>query len=143
MIQPQTEADEETPEPVVIETITDYYLVLLTKLLENLGEGSNLGITLHTNGGMVYGDLITHDGWEKLWISRVTEASDYVGDVLSQVTQARREDEDADEDDGSRPVRYLHLKDATYVSGTTKYRLDLWRGSIAQVAGWSLGKPNE
>lgn len=143
MIQPQTEADEQTPEPVVIETITDYYLVLLTTLLENLGEGSNLGITLNTTGGLVYGDLITHDAWEKLWISGVTEASDFVGDVFSQVLQARREEEAADGDDGSGPVRYLHLKNATSMSGTDKYRVGLWRGSLAQVAGWSMGKPND
>jgi hypothetical protein len=141
MIEPQTEVVEQAPEPVVVEPIPDYYLLVLTKLLESVSEDSSIGISFNVSGGLVYGNLITRGVWQKLWVSQVSEANDFVGEVLTQITQSP--EDDADEDDGDGLVRFVHLKNATYVSGDTRYRMGLWRAPLAHIAGWSNSTPNE
>ncbi|MEU6535542.1 hypothetical protein [Streptomyces sp. NPDC047000] len=140
MAQPQTDEVEPVREPVLVEPIYDFYLLVLAKMLEKVDDTSSVGISFNVSGGLVYGQLITREVWEKLWVSQVSAASDFAGEVLSGVVQARDEDIDNDE---SVPIRFVHLKDATYVSGSTRYRLGLWRAPLAQISGWSNGTPND
>ncbi|MGW1000491.1 hypothetical protein [Streptomyces sp. NPDC002520] len=124
--------------PTVVEPIYDFYLLALVKLLENLGEDSSLSMSFNVSGGLVYGQLVSRDVWEKLWLREVGQANEWVGDVLSQVASMKGEDGDED-----RPVRFVHLKQATFVSGSTRQRLGLWRAPLAQIAGWSNSVPQE
>ncbi|ELP64146.1 hypothetical protein PV735_05410 [Streptomyces turgidiscabies] len=112
----------------------DYYLVLMTTLLEKVGENSSIGVSLNISGGLVTGHLVTHKVWEALWKEQVSQANEWVGGVIARVLEETATDEVEDE---AIPVRYIHLKDATFISGSTTSKVGLWRGPLHQVAGWT------
>lgn len=52
---------------VVTEPIHDLYLQMLIKLLEHNDPGASMSITLSTNSGVIYGQLVTQETWKGLW----------------------------------------------------------------------------
>jgi hypothetical protein len=137
MTQPESQSVHDNEDAIlVVEPVHDFYLHVLLKILE-LDENNSIGMSFNVGGGMVYGQMISHAVWEKLWIEQVDAASGFAGDVLKEVARLRSE-EAANEEPTSR---FVHLKNATFLSGNTRQRLGLWRGPLAQISGWTNSTP--
>ncbi|MFF1261737.1 MULTISPECIES: hypothetical protein [unclassified Streptomyces] len=134
---PQQPSDADQDPVLIVEPVHDYYLHVLLRMLEADGDNS-ISMAFNVNGGLVYGQMISRDSWEKRWIEEVGAASTFAGQVLKEVSRLRGESEDGDKK--SLP-RFVHLKDAVFVSGSTRQSLGLWRGPLAQIAGWSNTTP--
>ncbi|MFF7966780.1 hypothetical protein ACFZC3_15610 [Streptomyces sp. NPDC007903] len=113
--------------------------MLQAKLLETADEGSSLSISLNVSGGLVCGQLITRDEGKRLWHPSVGQADEQVGEILVEVDRLRAAEQDVDQ--LGEPSRFVHLKDAIFVSGTYRQSLGLWRGPLAHIAGWSNSIP--
>ncbi|MET8212318.1 hypothetical protein ABZT51_41295 [Streptomyces sp. NPDC005373] len=122
---------------LVVEPVHDYYLHVLLQMLE-LDGADSISMTFNVNGGLVYGQMVNRDAWEKLWIEQVDQASDFAGKVLKELASLREARRDDEEDELSR---FVHLKNAIFVTGGTRQSLGLWRGPLAQIAGWSNSTP--
>lgn len=117
------------------------------------GSGLEISITLAVPGGPIQGTLIGHDRWLELLDERVAAANadlaglfnafrDPGGDADAEDSEKTQDDENA-EGDPPEP-RHIHMQDARYVyeNGFTPgfdHPGLLWRGRLAEVAGWSLG----
>ncbi|MFE2992455.1 hypothetical protein [Streptomyces sp. NPDC059262] len=137
MTHPDTQpSDADQDHVLIVEPVHDYYLHVLLRMLESDGDNS-ISMTFNVNGGLVYGQMISRDSWEKRWIEEVGAASNFAGQVLKEVSRLRGESEDGEK---GLP-RFVHLKDAVFVSGSTRQSLGLWRGPLAQIGGWSNTTP--
>ncbi|GAA2962810.1 MULTISPECIES: hypothetical protein [Streptomyces] len=128
---------------VITEPVPDLQLQLLMRLLDR-EQRSSLPITLTTSSGILHGDLIGHEAWKADWARALRqvegEGTNLLAEFPETVDQGLREMV-ADDDASSLP-RWIHLRDATLVmGGAGKVRLSLWRGRLADVSGWALGRP--
>ncbi|WP_328315988.1 hypothetical protein [Streptomyces sp. NBC_00388] len=129
--------------PTVTEPVPDLQLQLLVRLLgEQLR--ATLPVTLNIPGGVLYGELIAHEAWKADWAKSLRELGGSGADVMAgfpeTVDQALSE---LHGDEGPHQLpRWIHLRDATLVAGgLNSVALPLWRGRLADVSGWSLGRP--
>ncbi|MFD7793657.1 hypothetical protein [Streptomyces sp. NPDC059759] len=120
-----------------VEPVYDYYLMVQAKLLDTLDEDSSIGMSLNVAGGMVSGLLISRATWEKRWVAEVAAADENLGEILESVVGALDEHENSKADSEPEPNRFVHMKDAMFISGSTRLDLGLWRAPMAQIAGWS------
>ncbi|MER5996426.1 hypothetical protein [Streptomyces viridosporus] len=131
------------PDPV-----RDTYLMMILAMLENDSSNkSALTVTLQVGGVLVTGELISHGRWQdefKAWLATVGGSSDVLTAVVDTVDQELA-DQDQDE-----PMQFLHLRDAKFITnyGGSMQGISpqgparpLWRTRIAEVQGWSLGRP--
>lgn len=134
---------------VVTEPIHDLYLQMLITLLGHGGPGASMSITLSTNSGVIYGDLVTRETWKGLWTEfLITEGGveagaygDFPGAVDSALTKAQEAEGSEQPEDDDLP-RFIHLKGATLLAPTNnRITLPFWRGRLDSVCGWSIGKP--
>ncbi|MEV3932653.1 hypothetical protein [Streptomyces sp. NPDC049944] len=140
-----SESVETRPEAtaVVTEPVPDLQLQLLIQLLDRELR-SSLPITLALAGGVLHGDVIGHEAWKADWARSLRqvegEGANLIAEFPETVDQGIRE-LGADENATGLP-RWIHLRDATLVfGGTGSLRLPLWRGRLADVSGWALGRP--
>jgi hypothetical protein len=135
---------------VITEPVLDLYLRMLISLLERDGSHrSSMPITLTTNGGVVYGDLITREAWKAVWAEQMETATGvgveavktFPDDIDAAIDQVSAEEgEGRPEDDGMR--YFVHLKNATvFVPGMNQLSMPSWRGRLDSITGWSIGKP--
>ncbi|MEU0132035.1 MULTISPECIES: hypothetical protein [unclassified Streptomyces] len=128
---------------VMTEPVPDLQLQLLIQLLDREMR-SSLPITLTLTGGVLHGDVIGHEAWKADWARSLRqvegEGANLIAEFPETVDQGIRE---LGGDDGSTQLpRWIHLRDATLVfGGTGSLRLPLWRGRLADVSGWALGRP--
>ncbi|WP_405689974.1 MULTISPECIES: hypothetical protein [unclassified Streptomyces] len=141
-----SESVETRPEtiPVVTEPVPDLQLQLLIQLLDRELR-SSLPITLALSGAVLHGDVIGHEAWKADWARSLRqvegEGANLIAEFPETVDQGIRELGAGEEDAGHLP-RWIHLRDATLVfGGTGSLRLPLWRGRLADVSGWALGRP--
>ncbi|WP_369211213.1 hypothetical protein [Streptomyces flavofungini] len=139
----QYDATELSPPVVTVQAIHDFYLYAVLGMLEHAKDDSSVGVSFNVNGGLVYGQLIKRSVWQKLWLAEVSQASQFAGDVLSQITQLTDAEDTEDEADQPLNFHFVHLKDATFLSGGARQYLGLWRGAMAQIGGWSNSTPAE
>ncbi|MFC8225082.1 hypothetical protein [Streptomyces sp. NPDC057287] len=128
---------------VMTEPVPDLQLQLLIQLLDRELR-SSLPITLAMAGGVLHGDVIGHEAWKADWARSLRqvegEGANLIAEFPETVDQGIRE-LGAGEDVAHLP-RWIHLRDATLVfGGTGSLRLPLWRGRLADVSGWALGRP--
>ncbi|MBM7440233.1 hypothetical protein [Streptomyces sp. HB132] len=121
----------------------DLQLQLLIQLLDRELR-SSLPITLTLAGGVLHGDVIGHEAWKADWARSLRqvegEGANLIAEFPETVDQGIRE-LGAGEATSQLP-RWIHLRDATMVfGGTGSLRLPLWRGRLADVSGWALGRP--
>ncbi|MGQ2910794.1 hypothetical protein [Aeromicrobium sp.] len=128
----------------------DSELEVLVRLSNKLGLG--MSITLTTPGGIVAGELCSY---KEFWngtaerfenMSSDNEGADEVAKALAQAYRDRatdfdsESDEDDDEEQPEWPPRYIHLRNTRIHDGHQYLTGALWRGRLAQVAGWSFGR---
>jgi hypothetical protein len=128
---------------VMTEPVPDLQLQLLIQLLDREMR-SSLPITLTLAGGVLHGDVIGHEAWKADWARTLRqvegEGANLIAEFPETVDQGIRE---LSADDGVGPLpRWIHLRDATLsFGGAGPLRLPLWRGRLADVSGWALGRP--
>ncbi|MER5550407.1 hypothetical protein ABT001_01730 [Streptomyces sp. NPDC002793] len=128
---------------VITEPVPDLQLQLLIQLLDRELR-SGLPITLTLAGGVLHGDVIGHEAWKADWARSLRqvegEGANLIAEFPETVDQGIRE---LGPGDGTAQLpRWIHLRDATLVlAGAGDLRLPLWRGRLADVSGWSLGRP--
>ncbi|MFH8755753.1 hypothetical protein [Streptomyces atroolivaceus] len=128
---------------VVTEPVPDLQLQLLIQLLDR-EQRSSLPITLSMAGGVLHGDVIGHEAWKADWARSLRqvegEGANLIAEFPETVDQGIRE---LGAGDGTAHLpRWIHLRDATLLfGGTGSLRLPLWRGRLADVSGWALGRP--
>ncbi|HWU05847.1 MAG TPA: hypothetical protein VN520_05540 [Streptomyces sp.] len=128
---------------VMTEPVPDLQLQLLIQLLDR-EQRSSLPITLALAGGVLHGDVIGHEAWKADWARSLRqvegEGANLIAEFPETVDQGIREL--SGQDGTTQLPRWIHLRDATLVlGGTGSLRLPLWRGRLADVTGWALGRP--
>ncbi|KDN80505.1 hypothetical protein [Kitasatospora cheerisanensis] len=103
----------------------------------------DITVTLVLDGALVTGTVISTDTWERLYLRQLGDQDD----TLRRVVRDAVGHLDSAADTGRRrreiDQRFLHLRDVTHQAGRTRHTLALWRGPIAAVGGWSLGRPDK
>ncbi|GHB30710.1 MULTISPECIES: hypothetical protein [Streptomyces] len=140
-----TESVQAPPEAsaVITEPVPDLQLQLLIQLLDRELR-SSLPITLTLTGGVLHGDVIGHEAWKSDWARSLRqvegEGANLIAEFPETVDQGIRELV-AGEGVAQLP-RWIHLRDVTLVlGGAAALHLPLWRGRLADVSGWALGRP--
>ncbi|WP_329034797.1 hypothetical protein OHT61_03010 [Streptomyces sp. NBC_00178] len=128
---------------VTTEPVPDLQLQLLIQLLDREMR-SSLPITLTLTGGVLHGDVIGHEAWKADWARSLRqvegEGANLIAEFPETVDQGIRE---LGAGDGTSQLpRWIHLRDATLLfGGSGSLGLPLWRGRLADVSGWALGRP--
>lgn len=141
------DASEAHSHVVIPEPVRDVYLMsILAMFDEDKSNTSALSVTLQVGGALVTGELIGHGRWQselKAWLATVGGNSDVISDLVGII------EEELAEHAPDRPT-HLHLRDAKFITnyvgsmegiaaqGPSR---PLWRARIADVQGWSLGRP--
>ncbi|MDQ0795758.1 hypothetical protein [Streptomyces sp. B1I3] len=128
---------------VITEPVPDLQLQLLMRLLDR-EQRSSLPITLTLSCGILHGDLIGHEAWKADWARSLRQVEGEGANLLAEFPEIMDQGirEMAADDYASQLPRWIHLRDATLVfGGTTAAHLPLWRGRLADVSGWTLGRP--
>ncbi|MFI6862384.1 hypothetical protein ACIBKZ_21255 [Streptomyces sp. NPDC050421] len=105
---------------------------------------SGLPLTLTVPAGVLHGDVIGHEAWKAEWARSLRqvegEGANLIAEFPETVDQGINEMRSAE--DLSQLPRWIHLRDATLVlGGSAPIGLPLWRGRLADVSGWALGRP--
>lgn len=108
-----------------------------------------VGLTVTSNGVVVSGLAISRAEWIAGVVGQYNEAgadetAKYIDQVFQKahnavIGQAKERDE---ADLPSRARGFLHMKDVRLGAGDTYTQVPLWRGSLADITGWSLGSWN-
>ncbi|QNP61541.1 hypothetical protein [Streptomyces genisteinicus] len=133
--------------PGVVEPLLDTELRMLVRLVDRDDENrSHFGVSLNIPGGVIYGQVISRDAYALEWEASLrglpgagAESLARIPRVINEVLEEQRDDRDDD------PLpRWVHLRDATFLTGSTAQtmRYGLWRGRLADVVGWSLSIPS-
>jgi hypothetical protein len=142
---------EETPTPhshvVIPDPVRDVYLMTILAMFdEDETNTAALTVTLQVGGVLVTGEMIGHGRWRnelKAWLATIGGSSDVISDMVSIVEQELAEQ-------GQTRASHLHLRDAKFITnyGGSMQGIvpqgperPLWRTRIADVQGWSLGRP--
>ncbi|MGC5343475.1 hypothetical protein ACPXCE_18625 [Streptomyces sp. DT24] len=133
------------PVPVVTEPVPDVQLQLLVRLLGDELR-SSLPVTLNIPSGVLSGELISHEAWKAEWARSLRQVEGGGANLIANFPETVDQglDELAAEDGPQSLPRWIHLRDATLVAGGPHaVTLPLWRGRLADVSGWALGRPRE
>lgn len=115
--------------------------------------GAEIGVTLIAGGVVVHGNLVSATRFferigEELgaaW-SRLPGSSPDLGEYFrSQVAQVGDNVTSRAEDQGIAPEHgdFVYLDDAVLVTPVGALPVGPWRGRLAAITGWSLGRPAE
>jgi hypothetical protein len=145
---------ENDPDGYTLDDVTpkDRYLnAFLLFILGSHDDGldGSFGITLTTTGGTVSGIAITREAWIegiKSQLRHVTtesnqetfDAIDTVFTGFSRMASEKSRERDANELPIA-PRQFIHLRDAHLGVGPSSATTAFWRGSLADVIGWSVG----
>lgn len=133
---------ETTTAAVITEPVPDLQLQLLIQLLDRELR-SSLPLTLTIAGGVLHGDLIGHEEWKAEWARSLRQVEGEGANLLAEFPETVDQglSEFGVEEDPGLP-RWIHLRDVTLsVGGVSPVLLPLWRGRLADVSGWALGRP--
>lgn len=95
------------------------------------------------------GLAIGRDEWIKRMVdlyrgSGAPDTAGYIEELFNKVQNitVERAKERRDADLPTRARGFLHMKDVQIGTGTVTTQVPLWRGSLADITGWSLGSWN-
>ncbi|MET9124056.1 hypothetical protein [Streptomyces sp. NPDC004528] len=138
---------------VTTQPVPDHYLSLLLTMVDSGESVTSMSITLGTSSGFISGDLVSRETWKSLWTETVlTRANAGAGtmglfpDTVDHLLDQAKRDAGAGDAGGqagaaAEAPRFVHLKDVTlFAPGARPIGLPFWRGSLASVSGWTLGK---
>ncbi|OKK22924.1 hypothetical protein AMK16_01975 [Streptomyces sp. CB00455] len=107
---------------------------------------SRFGVSLNIPGGVLYGQVISRRAYEEEWETSLRDLPGPGSEALARVPRLLREAVDGAVGSGpaDRLPRWVHLRDATFLTGAANQTMHfaLWRGRLADVAGWSLSLPS-
>jgi hypothetical protein len=117
------------------------------EMLERLVAAANggefsMGVTLTVGGAVITGDLVGGEAWLDALVQRL-ETSPRAGMVgQGLATELRKRFTPTGEelnDELNHPLQYIHLMNATAVTGLGGNPNGLWRVRVAEVTAWTLG----
>ncbi|MEU5877995.1 hypothetical protein [Spirillospora sp. NPDC047279] len=111
---------------------------MLEALAAQAGEHGGLAVTLFFGGGVLTGTLIDLAQWEHLWLEAIATTQPRLADGLRKGLAANRAEGAASS--GQEADSFLHMKDATLITGKATRPVELWRGRASAVTGWTLGR---
>ena len=118
----------------------DRFLVSLVELVDSTEVG--FGITLNCGGLTLTGQLIS--GKKYFYEFAETVAGAFPGDQETKDSIQSSFEQPAKKYDSNNvaQIEFIHLKDAKIIFGVGKMtgNLNLWRGKLSDVTGFSLGK---
>jgi hypothetical protein len=131
------------PEPAPTEPVLDIHLRMLVQLLGDELRAT-LPLTLNVPGGLLHGELISHEAWKAAWAGDLRKFSGDGARMMAVFPETV--DQGVDEARGdAQPEglpRWIHLRDAALLTGSSNsIALPLWRARLADVSGWALGRP--
>ncbi|GGU65307.1 hypothetical protein [Streptomyces lavendofoliae] len=127
--------------PTVTEQVADVQLQMLCTLVTR-NPRTSVPVTLHLPSGIIHGDLIAHEAWKAEWSQSLRHIEGQGAHLLAQMPELVDQTMDELSGDHAAPLpRWIHLREVTSVAGGTPVSAPLWRGRLADVLGWSLGKP--
>ena len=95
---------------------------------------ASFSLTVMSNGAIISGTVISRWAWTDL----LQEAL-YRGLGLDPTT-VPKEERVAEPRKAGVARRYFHMKDVSVYQGGIPLSFDHWRGTLADVTGWSLGR---
>ncbi|WP_425424417.1 hypothetical protein [Streptomyces lushanensis] len=124
------------------EPVPDLQLQMLVRLIGQDAQAV-LPITLLVGGVFLHGDLISHKAWKNAWEHNLRDVDGPGAQLLEslpeQVDQAVVEKQGLQT--AQRMPEWIHLRNATTTGAGRAVVMPLYRGRLADVSGWSLGKP--
>lgn len=154
-----TESTATTPEPYDFSTDPDnltksdvvpddliLHLITSVLLSDDDSNSGTIAMTLTIGGSIVSGSVIGANEWLTGTSAQLVTGNETIGkaftdsfnlikQTMSQ-TKARREAE-------GRPTaapNYVHMKDVTINPGPNQIGLPLWRATLSDISGWTLGR---
>lgn len=135
-----TVADFETKD-WVLQSLLD---LIFGPLDEN--QDASFNLTLDVGGTIVTGLAITEDAWSGLVAKSVGVASSRHGETFEKILTAlsgpfkEMAKERSETDTPIPPRKFVHLRDVSiHGGGTTIITADLWRATLSDVTGWTVG----
>lgn len=133
--------------PGVVEPLMDAELRMLVRLVDQDEENrSHFGVSLNIPGGVIYGQVISREAYAREWEASLRDLPGAGAEALARIPRLIDEvlDEQRDDREADPLPRWVHLRDATFLTGATAQtmRYELWRGRLADVVGWSLSIPS-
>jgi len=146
---PATDADGYTWDDI---RPKDWYLGTVLDFAHGFNDetsGGIVGLTVTSNGALVSGLAISRAEWITVMVELYKQAgaSETAGYVKKLFTQAHDEvlDRAKARDEADLPSHargFLHMKDVRIGVGNVTTQVEQWRGSLADITGWSLGSWN-
>ncbi len=137
--------DDISPKDIYLDTLLNFYAGSTDQ------SDGGIGITLQSNGSIVSGIVISRKAWIEATLNSFAAAAgkemgDAVGFVFKLINDKQIE-KYKKRDDAKLPAgrrNFIHMKDVHVTVGGANdhYALPTWRGSLADVTGWSLGSWN-
>ncbi|MEU1291156.1 hypothetical protein ABZ439_01775 [Streptomyces sp. NPDC005840] len=128
--------------PVVTESVPDLQLQMLVRLMSE-DDGAALPLTLLVAGGLLHGELISHEAWKADWARGLRGVGGAGAYLLERFPEQVDQEVAARQGAAARRLpQWIHLRNATCLGGSgDPVVMPLWRGRLADVSGWSLGTP--
>lgn len=138
---PSTDPDEYTREQVNPKDLLLFSVLNLSHGIEDELDGA-IGLTVIVGGQVVSGTAISESTWRSAVTSQweLAGGSEYLGKLFERAAEGNRDNANR-RTAANLPVRtrrFLHMRNVVVGSGA-EMSLPLWRGSLDDVASWSLG----
>ncbi|MGF6821168.1 hypothetical protein M2317_000054 [Microbacterium sp. ZKA21] len=123
----------------------DWMLEALARIYGGADGKSSLGLTIQSNGATISGMMITTEAFLTILGAQFkTAGTDALEPLLKRWAEDMAEfdatNEKLAEQGKNVPARqYIHMRDVRVFSGSATIELAIWRGTLADVTGWSLG----
>lgn len=136
--------DEIAPKDWYLDTVLNFVHGFNDEHLEGI-----VGLTVISSGVVVSGLAISRAEWMAGVVDQYKQAgADDTAVYIDKVFQRthnmvlERAKERGDADLPSRARGFLHMKDVRLGAGETYTQVPLWRGSLSDITGWSMGSWN-
>ncbi len=133
--------------PEMVEPLLDLELRMLINLVNKDEENrSHFGVSLNIPGGVIYGQVISRSAYALEWEAALSGLPGAGAESLASLPRLINQvlDEQLAEYDTDPLPRWVHLRDATFLTGAPNQTMHygLWRGRLADIVGWSLSIPS-
>ncbi|MGA1813688.1 hypothetical protein VH571_15005 [Frondihabitans sp. 4ASC-45] len=106
----------------------------------------SIGLTVASNGVVVSGAAISRTAWSAALVDQVRQGggdatAPHVEKIYNEIQAIKTEgaQKRRDQDLPERARRFLHMKNARLIAGGETINVPLWRGSLSDISGWSMG----
>lgn len=121
-----SESEPKVPDPLLGDSLLRF-VVRNINVNESTGKAS---VVLFVNGMVVFGDILPITAWLREW-AIFADVKDEINEVVTSVRESNSTDTVPFSD-------YIHLTNVKIFMGGATGKLDLWRGRISEVSGWTF-----